>query len=337
MAKRFKLRFSKVISSFNSCRSKDPSTLPIVPVPSFLRLSPVKRNPITLHLPPPTVPSSKPRYSSSIKRHVSSAFTSIGCGFKSRSSVHHENRTESPPSDHDHLFHWEEHDKWHVVNKLYSEEEDEEETPRRKIYNSSASGHTSDAVLSLPPRNAKRRTRKKKTKPRIRVSTSSADAGLYFSSESFADDVDDEALTETLVSSFESFSTDSSPPKAKNSKRRRLKPRKSFGASSFSPARLSLFQGLIPCVVEGKVRESFAVVKKSKDPYEDFKRSMMEMILEKQMFEEKDLEQLLHCFLSLNSRDHHGVIIEAFYEIWEALFCRRSTGGRVSSVKIRPF
>lgn len=104
---------------------------------------------------------------------------------------------------------------------------------------------------------------------------------------------------------------------------------------SESPARLSMFQRLIPCTVEGKVRESFAVVKKSEDPYEDFKRSMMEMILEKQMFDEKDLEQLLHCFLSLNDREHHGVIVQAFSEIWEALFCRRTstrTNQRVSTL-----
>ena len=70
----------------------------------------------------------------------------------------------------------------------------------------------------------------------------------------------------------------------------------------------------------GKVRESYAVVKKTENPYEDFKRSMLEMILEKQMFETTDLEELLHCFLSLNSRVHHGVIVEAFSEIWEILF-----------------
>ncbi|XVF15733.1 hypothetical protein REPUB_Repub09cG0181100 [Reevesia pubescens] len=102
-------------------------------------------------------------------------------------------------------------------------------------------------------------------------------------------------------------------------------------SESESPVRLSSFlQRMIPCTVDGKVRESFAVVKKSEDPYEDFKKSMMEMILEKQMFEDNDLEQLLHCFLSLNSRHHHGVIVQAFAEIWEAMFSRRSTSFRVS-------
>ena len=85
-----------------------------------------------------------------------------------------------------------------------------------------------------------------------------------------------------------------------------------------------MFQWLIPCRVEGKVRESFAVVKKSEDPYEDFRMSMMEMILEKQMFEEQDLEQLLHCFLSLNSCEHHAIIVEAFTEIWDALYFYRT-------------
>ncbi|XP_030956158.1 transcription repressor OFP7-like [Quercus lobata] len=80
----------------------------------------------------------------------------------------------------------------------------------------------------------------------------------------------------------------------------------------------------------GKVRESHAVVKKTENPYEDFKRSMLEMILEKQMFETTDLEELLHCFLSLNSRVHHGVIVEAFSEIWEILFCDSPEDNRAS-------
>ena len=73
-----------------------------------------------------------------------------------------------------------------------------------------------------------------------------------------------------------------------------------------------------------KVRESFAVVKKSEDPYEDFKRSMLEMIMGKQMFEASDLEELLQCFLTLNSKQYHGIIVEAFSEIWEILFSDNS-------------
>ena len=342
MAKRLKFRISRVIPSFQSCCSKDPSTLPANPVPSiFFRPSPL----INLQ----TQQTPKPHHSS-LRRHVSSALISVGCGLRSKPTLSDDDRTESTLE-----FHWEKEDEWHVVAKVY------DDTPRRnKIYNSSVSGESDsddDDVLSLPPppppppptaEKKKRRAKKKKTTTKVRVSTSSVDSGLFSS-----DGYDDEE-TETLVSSSRSFSTDSSsefnpnletiremPPmmrrkSTRKSKKRCVSKRKLVLSSpeSESPARLSMFQRLIPCTVEGKVRESFAVVKKSKDPYEDFKGSMMEMILEKQMFDEKDLEQLLHCFLSLNDREHHGVIVQAFSEIWEALFCRRTstrTSQRVST------
>lgn len=54
-----------------------------------------------------------------------------------------------------------------------------------------------------------------------------------------------------------------------------------------------MLKKLIPCTVEGKVKESFAIVKKSEDPLGNFRRSMVDMIVEKQMLEKKDLEQLL--------------------------------------------
>ncbi|WOG99034.1 hypothetical protein DCAR_0418380 [Daucus carota subsp. sativus] len=61
--------------------------------------------------------------------------------------------------------------------------------------------------------------------------------------------------------------------------------------------------------------ESLMVMKDSQNPQEDFKNSMMEMIREKKMFKAKDLEELLQCLLSLNSRHQHGAIIQAFFEI----------------------
>lgn len=69
-----------------------------------------------------------------------------------------------------------------------------------------------------------------------------------------------------------------------------------------------------------KVKDSFAVVKSSSDPYADFRMSMVEMIVERQIFAAKDLEQLLQCFLRLNSNRHHRIIVEVFTEIWEVLF-----------------
>ncbi|MQL75155.1 hypothetical protein Taro_007513 [Colocasia esculenta] len=67
-------------------------------------------------------------------------------------------------------------------------------------------------------------------------------------------------------------------------------------------------------------KEGFAVEKESSDPYEDFRSSMLEMIVEKQMFGAAELEHLLRCYLALNNPCHHPIIVEVFSEIWETLF-----------------
>nr|APX43961.1 OVATE-like protein [Vaccinium corymbosum] len=324
MAKRFKLRISRVMTSFQTCNSKDPSTLPSDPFPSFL-----------LQLSSPAKPH---HHRSSFKRHVSSAFTSTGCGLCSNKNSH----TRSQPE-----FKWQKEDKWHVVAiKAYNNDDDDDNTPRQKIYNSSASGHSSDDLFPPPPppppvaAQKKVRIRKKKTTGggvRLRISTSSAETGLFSSEADQPGSAEEES--ETLVSTSRSFSTSDSSnptsrrkPKTKKKKSYYKRREKSGVDGGESPARLSVFKRLIPCgVLEGKVKESYAVVKKSEDPKEDFKRSMMEMVVEKQMFEERELEQLLECFLSLNSRQHHGVIVEAFTEIWEALFSTSTVKKKKSS------
>ncbi|RVW86670.1 Transcription repressor OFP6 [Vitis vinifera] len=72
-----------------------------------------------------------------------------------------------------------------------------------------------------------------------------------------------------------------------------------------------------------KLSESIAVVKDSNDPYHDFRQSMLQMILEKQIFSKGDLQELLKCFLQLNSPCHHDVIIQAFMEIWNGVISER--------------
>ncbi|KAK1320339.1 hypothetical protein QJS10_CPA03g00966 [Acorus calamus] len=62
--------------------------------------------------------------------------------------------------------------------------------------------------------------------------------------------------------------------------------------------------------------EGFAVVKASTDPQRDFRESMVEMIVENNMRDSKDLEELLACYLSLNSDEYHDVIIKVFQQIW---------------------
>uniref|UniRef100_A0A2P2Q1V0 Transcription repressor n=1 Tax=Rhizophora mucronata TaxID=61149 RepID=A0A2P2Q1V0_RHIMU len=43
---------------------------------------------------------------------------------------------------------------------------------------------------------------------------------------------------------------------------------------------------------------------------------MMEMIVENNMQSSKDLEELLACYLSLNSNEYHDLIVKAFEQIW---------------------
>ncbi|KAI3666844.1 hypothetical protein L6452_41882 [Arctium lappa] len=61
---------------------------------------------------------------------------------------------------------------------------------------------------------------------------------------------------------------------------------------------------------------SMAVVKTSVDPQRDFKESMVEMIMENDIKSSKDLEDLLACYLSLNSDEYHELIIKVFKQIW---------------------
>ncbi|GMJ12030.1 hypothetical protein like AT2G36026 [Hibiscus trionum] len=72
--------------------------------------------------------------------------------------------------------------------------------------------------------------------------------------------------------------------------------------------------------------ESLAVEKESDDPYLDFRYSMLQMILEKEIYSKDDLKELLNCFLKLNSPYYHGIIVRAFTEIWNGLFSIKPGG-----------
>lgn len=62
--------------------------------------------------------------------------------------------------------------------------------------------------------------------------------------------------------------------------------------------------------------ESFVVVKSSSDPQREFRESMMEMIVENNLCSLKELEELLACYLSLNSGEYHDLIVKVFKQIW---------------------
>ncbi|KAH1142377.1 hypothetical protein GLYMA_12G093200v4 [Glycine max] len=65
---------------------------------------------------------------------------------------------------------------------------------------------------------------------------------------------------------------------------------------------------------------SVAIEKDSSNPYHDFRHSMLQMIFEKEIESENDLQDLLQCFLQLNAQCHHHVIVKAFKEICKEAF-----------------
>ncbi|XVF19653.1 hypothetical protein REPUB_Repub11eG0129400 [Reevesia pubescens] len=71
-----------------------------------------------------------------------------------------------------------------------------------------------------------------------------------------------------------------------------------------------------------KIIDSIAVVKDSNDPFQDFRHSMLQMIMEKQIYSNDHLQELLQCFLELNSPCHHDVIVKAFMEIWNQVISK---------------
>jgi uncharacterized protein (TIGR01568 family) len=78
----------------------------------------------------------------------------------------------------------------------------------------------------------------------------------------------------------------------------------------------SLLDGRVEVGLDGSV----AVVKQSEDPLGDFRRSMAQMVVEHGIVAGAELREMLRRFLSLNAPHHHGVILRAFAEVWDAVF-----------------
>lgn len=72
--------------------------------------------------------------------------------------------------------------------------------------------------------------------------------------------------------------------------------------------------------------ESVAVVTESEDPLGDFRRSMVQMIVENEITGGAELRELLRRFLSLNAACHHHLILRAFADVWEELFAGAGYG-----------
>lgn len=69
-----------------------------------------------------------------------------------------------------------------------------------------------------------------------------------------------------------------------------------------------------------KMDAGMAVVKRSSNPYADFRSSMVEMVVERRLASVGKMEELLGSYLSLNSPEHHPAILAAFEDVWEAVF-----------------
>uniref|UniRef100_A0A0A8ZMI9 Transcription repressor n=1 Tax=Arundo donax TaxID=35708 RepID=A0A0A8ZMI9_ARUDO len=145
---------------------------------------------------------------------------------------------------------------------------------------------------------------------------------------------DDETETLTFFSSRSLMSSDSSvfytskqtqpqPPKNKSHRHHQRRRRRRPAASCVETCGGASEPGFRPLVVteaaEDEVRRGLAVVKRSRDPYGDFRESMVEMIVGRQVFGAAELEELLRSYLSLNAPRFHHVILQAFSDIWVVL------------------
>ncbi|KMZ64906.1 Ovate family protein 4 [Zostera marina] len=67
-----------------------------------------------------------------------------------------------------------------------------------------------------------------------------------------------------------------------------------------------------PQDINGDFKNSICAVKQTRDPFVDFRQSIAEMIVQVGVHDWEDMEELVYCYLKLNSTDVHGFIVDAF-------------------------
>ncbi|RWV88445.1 hypothetical protein BHE74_00054335 [Ensete ventricosum] len=65
----------------------------------------------------------------------------------------------------------------------------------------------------------------------------------------------------------------------------------------------------------GLYDESITMTMSSEDPYQDLRASMEEMVVAHELKEYHSLQELLNCYLRLNERKNHKVIVLAFVDL----------------------
>jgi uncharacterized protein (TIGR01568 family) len=181
---------------------------------------------------------------------------------------------------------------------------------------------SSPFVAHLPPV-ARWRERAQSSSSR-RLPTHSSSRRSRMASSSSSDDED----TRNIFSS-RSFSSDSSdfynclPGKNATTT---LKARASVSGPCRAPSRRGASQSCrysfeLPRRSAASADGGFAVVKRSDDPYQDFRKSMQEMIAEWDgEGDHRGADRLLETYLVLNSPRHYPAIVAAFADVRETFF-----------------
>lgn len=75
------------------------------------------------------------------------------------------------------------------------------------------------------------------------------------------------------------------------------------------------FSAILPSDVRGVFTNSICAVKHSVDPFADFRASIVKMIREVGVRDWEEMEELVYCYVVLNSSDLHGLIGDAFISL----------------------
>jgi uncharacterized protein (TIGR01568 family) len=75
------------------------------------------------------------------------------------------------------------------------------------------------------------------------------------------------------------------------------------------------FAASLPDDVCGVFAGSICAVKYSTDPFTDMRESILEIIQDVGVCDWNDIEELVYCYIALNSSEVHGIIRDAFLSV----------------------
>lgn len=81
-------------------------------------------------------------------------------------------------------------------------------------------------------------------------------------------------------------------------------------------------------------KESVVLAMESEDPYEDFKRSMEEMVESHGVKDWDGLEELLSWYLKVNGKNNHGFIVGAFVDLLISLAASNNSNNSCSNLTL---